>query len=771
MKDVKNRFYEFGEFRIDARERLLSRDGKLIPINFKSFDVLLVLIQNEGQLLEKEELMRQVWAEAIVEEANLKNCVSALRKALGDTPNQSRYIQTLPKLGYKFVAPVVILPDEKADLIVERHTLTEVLIERESVTFSEDEIPAETILNGHSILPDTVTRISDAEPFELKLEKLIVDTQAVSANTQPLPEVSESKNRFSRKPIYKNLFAIATAVLLLAFGGLFLFKSLFAAKAKSAFAFDKIKMTRLTDIGNIFTVISTDGKYLAYCSGDQSGASLSVKQVDSNQVTELLPKGKRSVGGISFSHDNERLYCTITDKENPAGAIYEIPLSGETPRKLFQGIDTKASLSPDGKRLVFRRSDNAMGRNMIVVANLDGSDEQILIPASLRYSFFDCLWSPDGKTITLILRLFDENGNRFWQVAEIPATGGAIKSITEPQKESIISLSWMPDESGMVIVAREPDKDLKQLWFVSYPDGHREKITNDINDYNYVLVTDAGKSIFATHISFTSTLWVASSIDPAGAQKLNLASGYYNQLYWTPDNRILYSHAGDIWSMSSDGSNRQRLTADAGLNSCPIISSDSRYIAFLSNRSGRIQVWRADSDGSHARQITSVPNDVSTVQFGPDGKWLFYATWFPVGWTIWKIPVDGGTAVQLTFKDTQSSSISPDGKELAYTVYDERKKRDLIAFKSTEGGEPNKFYEFPALESYNILQWEKDGLFCTNKAGTELFLLPITGGKPKQLTHFNSGEALDASISPDGTKLTFARINANKDILLIAGFK
>jgi Tol biopolymer transport system component/DNA-binding winged helix-turn-helix (wHTH) protein len=765
MKEVKNRFYEFGEFRIDARERLLSKDGKPVPINFKSFDVLLVLLQNEGQLLEKEELMRRVWAEAIVEEANLKNCISALRKALGDTPNQSRYIQTLPKLGYKFVAPVIALPDEKVDLIVERHTLTEVLIETESMILSEDVAAAETALKRDSILSDAIPGANDAQQSKLKPAKDTEGTQSIP------PEIQEGTNLSSQKPIYKNPFAIATVILLLATSGFFLFKSLFAAKEKSNFAFDKIKMTRLTDIGNGFTVISTDGNYLAYCSGDRSGMSLSVKNLRSNQVTELLPKIPRSVAGISFSNDNTKLYCTIIDKENPAGAMYEIPLSGETPRKLFEGINTKASLSPDGKRLVFRRAENAMGRNMIIVANLDGSNEQVLIPAIMRYFFFDCVWSPGGKTITLILRVFDEDGNRFWQIGEIPITGGTIKPITPPQNEAIISISWMPDESGLVTVVREPDKDLKQLWFVSYPDGRSKRITNDINDYNYVLVTDAGKAIFASHLSFTSTVWVASSADIGKAQKLNLSSGYYIGLRWTPDNKILYSYAGDIWVMSSDGSNRQRLTADAGVNFYPAMSPDGHYIAFLSTRSGRIQLWRSDSDGSNVKQITSVPNDVSSTQFSPDGKWLFYATWFPVGYTIWKVPVEGGNAVQLTFKDTQSWSVSPDGKELVYTVYDELKKRSLIAFKSTEGGEPDRFHEFPALESYNIVQWEKDGLFCTNKAETELFLLPTAGGKPKQLSNFNSGESIQASFFSDGTKLTFARINTNKDILLITGFR
>jgi Tol biopolymer transport system component/DNA-binding winged helix-turn-helix (wHTH) protein len=760
MKEAKNRFYEFGEFRIDARERLLSKNGKPVAINFKSFDVLLVLIQNNGQLLEKEELMRKVWAEAIVEEANLKNCISALRKALGDTPNQSRYIQTLPKLGYKFVAPVILLPDDQADFRLERQSPAERLIEDESAWAGTS--------SGQAILPSANGGTDGAGGEQSSPAK---GKAAGSSAAEVLPEPKASQTPYGGRPLYKRPMVILTAALLLSVGAFFLLKGYFAVEARPTLAFDRMKLTRLTDIGNGFTVISPDGKSLAYSSGDKSGAGLSVKNLESSLVTELLPKAPRSFSGITFSDDSRKLYCTIIDKENPEGVLYEMALTGEAPKKCFAGVNTKVSASPDGRRVVFRRTDNAMGRNMLVVANLDGSDEQVLLPASMRHFFYDCLWSPGGSTITLILRTFDEDGNRFWQIAEVAAGSGAIKSITEPQFEPIISISWMPDESGLVAVMREANKDFAQLWFVSYRDGSRKKITNDVNNYIYVLVTEAGKAIYAAHNSFTSTVWVGERADPGRAEKLNLASGYYTNVQWAPDNRILYTYAGDIWVMSADGNNRQRLTADAGVNFNPVMSPDGRYLAYLSNRSGHTQLWRSAGDGSNARQLTNVPNDVGSVRFSADGKWLFYSTWFAVGYTMWKVSVDGGNALQLTFKDTLSAAVSPDGKELAYTFYDELKKRYLLAFKSTEGGEPHKVYEFPALESYFILQWEKEGLFCTNKAETELFLLPLSGGKPKQLTNFNTGEAIHIALSADSKRLAYARINMNKDSLLISDFR
>lgn len=103
---ASGRFYEFGPFRLDATALVLLRDGERVPLTPKIIDTLLLLIRERGQVVEKEELLRKVWPEAFVEEGNLTWNISALRKALGEGPNAARYIETIPKRGYRFVAPV-----------------------------------------------------------------------------------------------------------------------------------------------------------------------------------------------------------------------------------------------------------------------------------------------------------------------------------------------------------------------------------------------------------------------------------------------------------------------------------------------------------------------------------------------------------------------------------------------------------------------------------------------------------------------------------------
>ena len=101
--------YRFGPFHLDVRERRLSRGDDVIPLRLKVFDTLVVLIENAGQLVSKQQLLDTVWPETAVEENNLNHNVSVLRKALGERATGQQYIETVPRVGYRFAAPVEII--------------------------------------------------------------------------------------------------------------------------------------------------------------------------------------------------------------------------------------------------------------------------------------------------------------------------------------------------------------------------------------------------------------------------------------------------------------------------------------------------------------------------------------------------------------------------------------------------------------------------------------------------------------------------------------
>jgi DNA-binding winged helix-turn-helix (wHTH) protein/TolB-like protein/Tfp pilus assembly protein PilF len=138
--------YEFGEFLLDETERCLLRKGEPVALTPKAFDTLLVLVKHGGHVVEKDEMLKEVWPDTFVEEATLAQNIFTLRRALGQGRDGDLYIETVPKRGYRFVADVKAVDFTSPDLVVQQHTRSQILIEEEEY---ETESPA---TNGHAKL-------------------------------------------------------------------------------------------------------------------------------------------------------------------------------------------------------------------------------------------------------------------------------------------------------------------------------------------------------------------------------------------------------------------------------------------------------------------------------------------------------------------------------------------------------------------------------------------------------------------------------------------
>ncbi|MBA3786194.1 MAG: winged helix-turn-helix domain-containing protein, partial [Acidobacteria bacterium] len=117
-----NKIYEFGKFRLDPDERLLFDGKNTIALAPKVFDTLLLLVENGGHALGKEEMMEKIWADLFVEENNLAQNISILRKTLGASAGDAKFIETVSKRGYRFIAPVQVIEDRKPDSITIEQT-------------------------------------------------------------------------------------------------------------------------------------------------------------------------------------------------------------------------------------------------------------------------------------------------------------------------------------------------------------------------------------------------------------------------------------------------------------------------------------------------------------------------------------------------------------------------------------------------------------------------------------------------------------------------
>jgi DNA-binding winged helix-turn-helix (wHTH) protein len=148
---------------MDTRSRILLKDGATVRLTPKAFDTLLVLVQHASQVVEKGQLLREVWPDIFIEEGSLSHNIHGLRKGLGDDSSEPRYIETIPKRGYRFVAPVKVsrtdtvqssLGGREAEtMVIEKHTFARVI----SDEFEETDLPAKVEAAGSSILPQFLT--------------------------------------------------------------------------------------------------------------------------------------------------------------------------------------------------------------------------------------------------------------------------------------------------------------------------------------------------------------------------------------------------------------------------------------------------------------------------------------------------------------------------------------------------------------------------------------------------------------------------------------
>jgi DNA-binding winged helix-turn-helix (wHTH) protein/tetratricopeptide (TPR) repeat protein len=155
MRMRGKRFYEFGPYRMDPNRNLLLRGGEPISLTSKAFEVLLVLVEHGDQAISKDELMQRLWPDTFVEEANLTKHISMVRKALGETAQDHRYILTLPGRGYRFAEKVLTISDEEPDLVLESHSLSRITIEQTEQIEPTDSGPANLTLQASTQHPWT----------------------------------------------------------------------------------------------------------------------------------------------------------------------------------------------------------------------------------------------------------------------------------------------------------------------------------------------------------------------------------------------------------------------------------------------------------------------------------------------------------------------------------------------------------------------------------------------------------------------------------------
>ena len=554
-----------------------------------------------------------------------------------------------------------------------------------------------------------------------------------------------------------------------------------------------ISIRQLTEHGEAigFVSISSDGRLVAY-DRREGERSLRVKQVATgSEVTVVPPQPGHFGSGATFTPDGNYLFYTHTDPANPRNVnLYSVPSLGGVSRQVVSDVASAAAFSPDGKRIVYRRLIRDKGEDQILIANADGTGEQAIFRRREDQGqglFTDPSWAAAGNLIAV--GAFDTGQNKITSILIFTPEGKLVKSF--PLPTLVTAVTWLPDGSGLFFVAAEKSTGLRwQVWFQPFPTGDPFKISNDLSMYFSLSVTGEGKAFVTIQESPAATIWVGDSpavltdkiswkLTPISTER---ATGY--DLSWTAAGELLQKDAAwHIYATAADGSQRVRLLEnDTVVFAASACGPGDMVVVARVLEDNSPNLWRLNVATGELKQLTFA-KDVEKGSCTPDGKWTVYAEDQATDTLghIFKISVDGGTPMELAHGTAFSPVASPDGKLIAYGRTDGQgaSAKSKIVVQRLEDGAISKEIELPATYNWHELGWTPDGRALAyvhnTTGGTEnVYMQPLAGGPPVQLTHFDSEPALVAAYawSQDGKKFAITRARSNDaDVVMFSGFK
>ena len=745
MKDFQNTlmsnktftFFKFDDFYLDVDEQCLKFQDKQVSLTPKAFQTLVVLLRGHGKVVEKEYFLNEIWADTFVEESTLSQNIMTLRKALSRFQKDKEFIVTVPRRGYQFVGDIQeILSDEESDkeiIVVEKHTRTHFIAEQSEIHDSSD-------TNSDKI--------------------------TVAPHEEPLETVFSLRNAIS---VGLLVFLAFTVGYLASFG--FNGRQSFAESQFRKFRVDAI--VEDADIRN--SAISPSGKYLALVQVKSGVQSLYLRQIENGNTIEIVPRINGKFIGAFFSPLDEQIYYSVNENlesnKPPTSTLYKVSVHGGASKQILHNIDSPAAISPDETRLAFVRRNPENKETALVITDIEGKNERSLAVRTAESGFTNSgvSFSPDGKLLSATI--FQRESNRTTaHVAVFNAETGEQKIISHEDWISAGQTIWLKDGSGIAAVtyrAKSPSLN-DELWIISYPSGKSRFVTDGINGNYGISLNAATNSIVAVE-SKKFACFLTAKVDnlKKNTHVLTTISDESALPFgadWTNDGKIIYSATedgnADIFTISEDASERKQLTSDVSAEISPKLSADGRFLIFMSNRTGQMEVWRADANGTNTKQLTTNGN-VKDAIISPDGEMVFYVIEDSENMveTLWRVSINGDNPTRLTDRMTRTPRISPDGKTIASYILNLETQTMMLALISAETGEVLKYPATPQHDDIPFLDWSKDGqnLYIVLHSGKpqSFWKLPLNGSKPEQIREWENDAVFRMAISRNGERVFY----------------
>jgi eukaryotic-like serine/threonine-protein kinase len=751
MSKQTNHFYEFGPFRVDAGRQLLLRDGQPVPLTPKAFETLLVLVQHSEQLVSKDELMKLLWPDTFVEESNLTSHISMLRKALGESPQDHRYLVTMPGRGYRFTQKVRELSDS-GELIVESHSIERVTV-------------GETESRGHHAAVVSFARLR-------------------------------------RRP-WNWILGTAAGVC-----AIFIVRANFwlASRPLSSLqAQTEMKLRQLTTNPSENPVtngaISPDGKYLAYTdangmhiklleTGETSTVpapeSLKGQDVEWRIIQQWFPDSTRFLADAHPSGESPAFWSS------QGSSIWILSVLGGPPHKLRDEA-TAYSISPDGSSISFGTNKGRLGDREIWLMGPDGENARKLFGADENGAMCCLRWFPHGQRVW-----FGTNNRPAGDLVTSDLNGGPVTSILP---WSVLKKSWeytlLPDSRLLYLVAESGAAGTSCNYWVlpldertGVPADQPRQLTNwsGYCPVNTSVTADGKKLAFLKWIGRNSVYMAeleTNGFRLANARLFAPSESLDIPLDWTGDSKglIYVSNRNghfEILKQSLDSETSEPLVTGPNDSADARVSPDGSWLLYsvttLDNLRDSLEVMRVPLSGGPSQLVLSAspfsefrcarsPSTLCVLAERAGNRKEFTMTAFD--------PLKGRGA-ELARIDIHNEAkkfhwdLSPNGTHLCFT----RNPRGPIETLSVDKRATQTIHvkDWNNLES---LDWDADGegFFVGSGVHGGMVLLHVDlQGDARVLQKIPGSAALFARPSPDGRHLAFHEFRIEGNLWTMENF-
>lgn len=718
----------FDVFEADLRTEELFRSGRRIRLPHQSFLVLAMLLERAGQLVTRDELRSRVWpAGTLVEyDQGLNAVVKRLREALGDSAEKPRFIETLPKRGYRFIA--VTEPD----------------------------------VSLQPSTPDVSNEIAGREnAAALQVNDSSVDGAARDARQ------GSGGIRFSRKILLSAAAGVSAILLVAVTAWLFSDRSVMRNPSGRQI----VPLTSLPG-QEIAPTFSPDGSQIAFAWNGEAGAGhqfdLYVKSLGSERLLRLTHDPSNWIAP-AWSPDGSTI-AFVRNKDEGSG-IFVIPALGGAERRIVStavavGSFRQISWSPDGRSLAYS-GYGPSGAAQVYIVSLDSLVTQPLAPAPECLDAAEPVFSPDGKQLALVC--ISSSAVYSIDVLELPR--GPMRQLATimgyPQ-----GLAWSPD-GRRIIFANDPGGG-GELWQLTL-NGQLAQLPFGENS-SAPTVARSGRIAYVRGRN-TITIWRA---DLSSAQpEQSAATLIYSTLtqldprYSADGSRIAFqsnrSGSTEIWTTDAEGANPERLTSFNGpVTSSPIWCSDGQRIAFDSRASGVSDIYVEDINERVPRKVvTSHANNLSSPNWSQDCRWLFAHDGKN---TLYRFPSSGGRAERVTRHLSTYSVVVAD--RLYFNVMEP--DGVVLWMKPVTGGPEQRVEQLPKLRYDDSWAATTAGIYFTDSSSSPVnvnFFEFATRTTRRLMTLKQTpvpGSGPGITVSADGRWLLYTQVDDEQSEIMLA---